>query len=334
MSSNESPSPKPKSPPIFGPVLLSFVLYLLLFFVIWGIFGKPLPFWGAILLYVTCTLLVSSFQQRHQKKETPKILQNLPGSGPVGRLPDLVLGFTFSLSAILAIFNPFQFTQMIRQLAGQAAITKRLRDLPTPETYSQQVRYTLPFSGQWLVINGGTTPQNSHSWDILTQRYAYDFVITDDERRRHSENGTRLEDYYCYDQPILAVADGEVIKVSDGVRNAPLVGYGMADFLARDFRGNFVVIHHAPNEYSFSAHLIPGRIQVQEGQRITRGQVIGYGGHSGHSTEPHLHFHIQDHPDFFLGMGLPVKFENVSVDGEPQNEALYLQAGMFVQPPS
>ena len=328
---SSTPSPqKPKS--TIGPITLAFLLYLLLYFVIWGILGDPLPFWGAILLYILCNIAVSSFQQKQQKNEIPKSLQNLPTTGPIGRVGSLGLPLVFYFTAFLSIVNPFQFVQQIQQLVGQYRIGRRLRELPLAETYTQKTRYTLPFSGQWLTLNGGTTPQNSHSWEIITQRYAYDFVITDAERRRHSETGTRLEEYYCYNLPILAVADGEVVRVSDGVRNAPFIGYGLADFLARDFRGNFVVIQHAPNEYSFSAHLIPGSITVQVGQRVTRGQEIGRCGHSGHSTEPHLHFHIQDHPDFFLGMGLPVKFEEVNVDGISTEEPIYLQAGMYVQP--
>lgn len=38
------------------------------------------------------------------------------------------------------------------------------------------MKYALPFSGEWVVANGGVTEKNSHSWEIPTQRYAYDFV--------------------------------------------------------------------------------------------------------------------------------------------------------------
>lgn len=34
--------------------------------------------------------------------------------------------------------------------------------------------YSLPFEGIWTVVNGGVTEQTSHSWDIATQRYAYE----------------------------------------------------------------------------------------------------------------------------------------------------------------
>lgn len=41
---------------------------------------------------------------------------------------------------------------------------------------------------------------------------------------------------------------------------------------------------------------------------MREGQVIGRCGNSGHSTEPHLHFHVQGHPSFYLAAGLPVRF--------------------------
>jgi len=234
----------------------------------------------------------------------------------------------FALSQALVLLNPLQVTQIIAQIVGQAIITSR-RALPD-ERYVQKTRYTLPFRGEWLVYNGGITPADSHSWDVPTQRYAYDFVIADAALRRHSGDGRALTDYFCYGQDVIAPADGEIITVRDGVRNAPRPGSGWVDFLAPDFRGNFVVIKHAEDEYSFLAHLIPGSIVVGAGQRVRRGQVIGRCGNSGHSGEPHLHFHVQDRPSFWLGAGLPVQFDALIVNGAPQDQPRYLTRGARV----
>ena len=98
----------------------------------------------------------------------------------------------FALSQALILLNPLQVAQIITQIVGQAIISSR-RALPD-EHYVQQTRYTLPFRGEWLVYNGGTTPADSHSWDVLTQRYAYDFVIADAALRRHTGDGRALTD--------------------------------------------------------------------------------------------------------------------------------------------
>lgn len=38
-------------------------------------------------------------------------------------------------------------------------------------------KYMLPFKGSWYVEYGGTKKENSYSWNIIGQRYAYDFEI-------------------------------------------------------------------------------------------------------------------------------------------------------------
>ncbi|MBV7332710.1 M23 family metallopeptidase [Chloroflexi bacterium TSY] len=196
-----------------------------------------------------------------------------------------------------------------------------------------KVEYALPFSGEWFVYNGGTTPDDSHSWDTLTQRYAYDFVIVDDQLRRHVSTGTDLEDYYCYGKEILAVADGKVVKVVDEIRAAPFVGYGIVDFMTRNFIGNHIIIQHAESEYALYAHLIKGAIVVKIGDPVKQGQVIGRCGHSGHSSEPHLHFHLQDRMNFYLALGLPIRFSNIIVNGKTA-EGTNIRAGHHVQNPA
>ena len=257
---------------------------------------------------------------------------DIPPNRPVARQGLRLSQGLYLLTMTAAFLNPLQLSQILRQLFGQTDIEMRWGDdLPDTATYRQRVRYTLPFAGEWYVANGGIERGNSHSWDVLTQRYAYDFIMTDHRLRRHDGSGYRLNDYFCYDQPVLAPADGVVVEVCDGVRDAPRPGSLFIDFMARDFRGNFVIIRHAEGEYSFLAHLIPGSIGVKAGETVQRGQMIGRCGNSGHSSEPHLHFHVQDQPDFFKAMGLPVQFDDVIADGA-HHESVYLAAGMRAEP--
>ena len=134
-------------------------------------------------------------------------------------------------------------------------------------------------------------------------------------------------------EPILAAADGEVVAARDAHRDHPAPGSGAIDWRARDIRGNFVVIRHAAREYSVLAHLLRGSVSVRPGDRVCRGQVIGRCGNSGHSTEPHLHFHVQDHPNFYLAVGRPVHFARFRRDREGsavEVEEGYLRAGEIV----
>lgn len=74
--------------------------------------------------------------------------------------------------------------------------------------------------------------------------------------------------------PIYATADGVVTVsgFSDG-------GYG-----------NHVVINHGYGYETLYGHM--SRIKARRGQKVTRGEVIGYVGSTGKSTGPHLHYEV------------------------------------------
>lgn len=254
-----------------------------------------------------------------------------PASGPIGRLGAGALVAVFSLTSMFAICNPLQLVQAIRQTLGNLRAKRRALDAPAaPAEDTTSIRYRLPFDGEWCVIGGGITPQTSHSWNVVAQRYAYDFVVVDAERKRHRGAGTRVTDYFCYDRPILAAADGVVVAIESRVGNAPLVGFGVADVFARHFAGNHLIVRHGEGEYGFYAHLVRDSVLVAVGDTVSRGQQLGRCGHTGMSTEPHLHFHVQDRPSFFDSAGVPIVFADLLVDGT-QTTAAYIRGGQRVR---
>ncbi|WP_125559444.1 M23 family metallopeptidase [Pseudoalteromonas rubra] len=233
-------------------------------------------------------------------------------------------------SMALTLLNPILLFQQIKLLACQLSVGKRVSTRATDIAgYKNKVCYRLPFEGRWLVYNGGNSPATSHSWDVLSQRYALDFVMVDHTYSRHKNNGLAVQDYYCFNQPIVAAAEGEVISVFDRVAQAPLPGFGLIDFLCCHFAGNHVVIKHAPGEYGFYAHLKKGSISVKPGDRVGQGELLGVCGFNGFTSEPHLHFHLQDHPDIYCAMGLPVKFTGVEGEGV-HSDPVHISRGMQV----
>jgi murein DD-endopeptidase MepM/ murein hydrolase activator NlpD len=49
---------------------------------------------------------------------------------------------------------------------------------------------------------------------------------------------------------------------------------------------------------------------------VQRGEVLGRCGNSGNSSEAHLHYHLQNTPEFNQGEGLPPQFQNYVADGQ------------------
>jgi len=142
----------------------------------------------------------------------------------------------------------------------------------------------LPFWGEWKITQAHDG-KHTHKDDW---RYAWDFVITDDSDKEYSDSGDFLEDYFCFDTPVVAPMDGEVVKVLDNVPDNK-IGEINLDY---NF-GNSVVIDHGEGLFSSISHLKRKSIEVVLGDRVKKGDVLAKCGNSGRSPYPHLHFQFQ-----------------------------------------
>jgi hypothetical protein len=195
--------------------------------------------------------------------------------------------------------------QVVPESAAPQAATSPYLDRETKASLH------LPFAGDWYVFWGGRSiDRNYHAAD-RGQRFAYDFVRHVDGRS-HTGDGTRLEDYHCWDQPILAPAGGRVVAATG---NLPDQAIGTTNAFAP--AGNHLVLDLGHGEYVFLAHLRQGSLEVGVGDHVSRGQALGRCGNSGNTSEPHLHLHMQDSPELGRGDGLPAQFLDYLADGVP-----------------
>ncbi len=177
--------------------------------------------------------------------------------------------------------------------------------------YQTKTNLRLPFDGEWTVFWGGRTKEQNYHVIAADQRFAYDFVITRDGVSHH-DDAKLNPNYYCWNAPIYAPAAGIVTESVDGIAdNVP------GEMNPAHAAGNHIVIDHGNGEYSVLAHFRNGTVVPKVGDRVTRGMLIGRCGNSGNSSEPHLHYHLQNGPKFGTGAeGLPAQFVDYIADGK------------------
>jgi murein DD-endopeptidase MepM/ murein hydrolase activator NlpD len=79
--------------------------------------------------------------------------------------------------------------------------------------------------------------------------------------------------------PVYAVADGTVEGTGDTDKTCSKASFG-----------KWIFIRHNNGLSTAYGHL--SMIKVSEGQTVTKGEMIGYSGNTGHSTGPHLHLTV------------------------------------------
>lgn len=172
-----------------------------------------------------------------------------------------------------------------------------------------------PFrNGVWLAGNG---PSNTsvHRRSVIaidgrayiSQRFAIDWVMVGQNGNTFQDSRERNDNFWAFGQPVLAVADGEVTEVVDGIPDnipgkLPLV-------TVQNITGNHVIMRIAPDAYVMFAHLKQGSIGVRLHQKIERGAQLAQVGNSGNTTAAHLHLQVTDGNSTLAAEGIPFIFD-------------------------
>lgn len=178
------------------------------------------------------------------------------------------------------------------------------------EIVRNTTKMQLPFKGLWTVYWGGDNMEQNYHVDNTAQKNAFDIFIYDEKGSTHKGTGASNEDYYCFGEALYAPCDGEVVLVVDGIKdNVP--GTLNPVYVP----GNTVIIKTATGEYVFMAHFKQNSIVVKQNQIIKVGEKLGLTGNSGNSSEPHLHFHLQNVEDMIKATGAKCFFDQLKVNG-------------------
>lgn len=146
---------------------------------------------------------------------------------------------------------------------------------------------SLPFWGNWNITQG-------HSGSITHQaewKHAWDFEIKDETNKTYCNAGVNNEDFYSFNKPIIAPAEGIVEEVVNSIDDNKI-----GDVNLNENWGNTIIIKHTPTLYSKLSHLKKDSIKVNIGDFVKKGEIIAACGNTGRSPEPHLHFQFQATP--------------------------------------
>jgi murein DD-endopeptidase MepM/ murein hydrolase activator NlpD/urea transporter len=147
----------------------------------------------------------------------------------------------------------------------------------------------LPFWGEWFVSQG-YDGKITHLGDWGK---ALDFVICDEKQDTYNNYGQKLADFYCYNKPILAPADGYVYDAINYVEENEINEVNVLQNW-----GNSIIINHLNGLYSQISHIKKDSFLVNIGDYVKKGTIIATCGNSGRSPEPHIHFQAQHIPTF------------------------------------
>ena len=189
--------------------------------------------------------------------------------------------------------------------------------------YQTKTHLMFPLKGESYIAWGGRTlKQNAHA-SLKDQRFALDIValkdghavlsaeeVEKDTVKTYSGDKNLNESYYIFNREVLATGVGTVVAMKNNIAdNIP------GKYNEKEAAGNYVVLDHGNGEFSMFAHFKYQSVYVSKGDRVEQGDVLGLCGNSGNSTEPHLHYHLQNTKEWHKADGFPAQFNDYIANG-------------------
>lgn len=177
-----------------------------------------------------------------------------------------------------------------------------------------------PVAGDnWVAMNGCCGIGTAHVSALApfsgvlanTQRFAIDWMKTNDAGEFVTGDATSNDNYVGYGQEVRAVADGTITSVLDELEpndpgHLPAADPERAKTLTvENVDGNHIIQDLGDGVWAGYAHLQKGSLRVKPGDTVKAGQVIGLLGNTGNSSAPHLHFQLMSGPSLIGSDGIP-----------------------------
>jgi len=177
----------------------------------------------------------------------------------------------------------------------------KLFDLPVVNTEKAwKYRYTY----RWTRGNKYAKHDNSYIYALPYEKgKSYKVLQSYNGKFSHYEDSQYAIDFAMPEgTPIHAAREGIVV----GTKDSSDQGGASADF--KEY-SNYVLIRHVDKTLGEYHHLQKQGVAVEVGDRVDKGQLIGFSGNTGWSTEPHLHFGIYKSVNGNKRQSFPMKFQ-------------------------
>lgn len=190
-----------------------------------------------------------------------------------------------------------------------------------------------PLEGSgWIAINGCCDSITHVRSDLpingkihIAQRFAIDWMKINEDNRLYVGDPQDLTNWFGYEENVLAVADAFVVKVVDKFPDQTpfILPADTGSITLEEIDGNHVILALGNGQFAYYAHLKPGSIQVEEGDFVTRGQVLALLGNTGNTGAPHMHFHIMETASSLGSNGLPYTYDEFNLIGRTTEESFF-----------
>jgi hypothetical protein len=191
----------------------------------------------------------------------------------------------------------------------------------------------------WIAFNALSSADHRRSLNAIDgreripQRFAIDWMQLGPDRRLFHGDKKSNADYYDYGAEVVAVADGRVSDLKDGLpENTGSSERSSRTITIDNAVGNYVIVDLGRGRFALYAHLQPGSLTVKVGDKVSAGQVLARLGNSGNSDEPHLHFQLMDSNSPLGSEGIPCEFVSFTQLGAVNGQDSELDTGQQWQP--
>lgn len=203
---------------------------------------------------------------------------------------------------------------------GAAAASFRLvrnlavLDPPHPRVGQSAAPVEFPASGRWFLGQGPFAGHHRVAW-------GYDFSLVDQSLQPGAvglstvpgvvgitylniRNSTRNEDYYSFNQPVVAPQAARVIGIAKSFPDS----VPFQKIVAENQGANAVHLDVGNNVDLVLGHLRQGSIVVNDGQAVIPGQLLGAVGSSGSEIGPQLHMGLRDVREYGKAVANPASY--------------------------